>query len=315
MTPTKLLYTCAPVAVCEAARSLPNPPTGDGADVSSWSGQDGATEQVELTIHAGGAVTLTDAALVAEETADTFPEETAAVTVTNATDTINYTAHGFYTGDGPVRLGGTAVPAGSSADAEYYVVRTGANTFKLATTRVNALAGTVVNLTDDGTAVAVFWVTGIKSTSQNASAIDATANTYTIAAHGIETGTRVQVANTGGAVPTGLAANTDYYAISIDENTLAFATTVENAEAGTAIDWSAGSGTQSVISDNRGPTEATVYVLVDWLNNGDAIDLTQVKSYRERFPHNPDAVAYHLVSAQDAPVPITSYARGVTTLY
>lgn len=63
----------------------------------------------------------------------------------------------------------------------------------------------------------------------------------TLTGHGIYTGEGVYLTTTG-ALPTGLAQNTLYYAIRIDANTLRLATSRANAEAGTAINTS---GTQS----------------------------------------------------------------------
>lgn len=61
------------------------------------------------------------------------------------------------------------------------------------------------------------------------------------------TGTAVYVSNSGGALPTGLSANTVYFVIKIDSSNFKLATTLANANASTAIDITgAGSGTQSV---------------------------------------------------------------------
>jgi len=69
--------------------------------------------------------------------------------VTAATDVIAETAHGMETGDGPVRVSnsGGALPAGLAAATDYWVIAASANTFKLASSRANALAGTAVNIT------------------------------------------------------------------------------------------------------------------------------------------------------------------------
>lgn len=77
----------------------------------------------------------------------------AVFTTTNATETVNITGHGLVTGDGPVRLtnSGGALPTGYATGTDYWVVNTGANTLQLATSRANALAGTVVSISDDGT--------------------------------------------------------------------------------------------------------------------------------------------------------------------
>jgi hypothetical protein len=66
-------------------------------------------------------------------------------------------------------------------------------------------------------------------------------------AHGFLTGLKVRVSNSGGALPTGLLAATDYFVIYLGENTFKLATTEANARAGTAIDITgAGTGTQTV---------------------------------------------------------------------
>jgi microcystin-dependent protein len=62
----------------------------------------------------------------------------------------------------------------------------------------------------------------------------ATPGVVTITAHGLQTGDPIYLTTTG-ALPTGLAANTRYFAIRIDANTLRIATSQANAAAGTAI--------------------------------------------------------------------------------
>jgi hypothetical protein len=61
-------------------------------------------------------------------------------------------AHGLRTGDGPYKVSTSgALPAGLSSTTLYWIIRTGNATFKLATSRENALAGTAVAITTDGT--------------------------------------------------------------------------------------------------------------------------------------------------------------------
>lgn len=61
------------------------------------------------------------------------------------------------------------------------------------------------------------------------------------------TGTRVRVSNSGGALPTGLVAATDYFVIRLSNTTCNLATSYANAIAGTKIDITAtGSGTQTM---------------------------------------------------------------------
>ncbi len=304
-----LAYTGAPVAICAAARTLPNPPTGDGANVEAWTRGDGwAVEELEVTILAGAEVELADGVmLVAEEVHDTYPEESIAVTCTNATEIINLASHGFYTGDGPIRLTAAAIPTGLSETVEYWVIRASANTLQLAETRALALAGTEKTFSTDGTTVFLHWVTGTKSLSVNASAVTLADETFTIVDHGFEGGERVQVATTN-TLPTGLLVDTDYYVRVVDEDTISFAAT-----AGGAVLPLSGSpsGTQSVIYSDAGPTEATVYSLFKELNDGYAIVLDGDITFRERITHRPEVVAYHLVATLDRFVPITAYVRGI----
>lgn len=82
--------------------------------------------------------------------------------VDDSTEEITAAGHPFDTGDGPVQLiiESGALPSPLTVDTDYFVIRVDANTFSLATTRANALAGTAIDLTD---AVGVFTVTRLTS--------------------------------------------------------------------------------------------------------------------------------------------------------
>jgi hypothetical protein len=266
---------------------------------------------------AGSAVTLAaGAAVVAEETWATYPEENASVTVTNATDTVNYTSHGFQTGDGPVRFTAASMPGGVSATTEYYVINTGANSLKIATSRANALAGTAVDITSDGTTVVIRWVTTIKSLTLTVTAVTNATDTITFgSAHGLTVHERVQVSNSGGGLPAGLSANTDYYVIVASSTTIKLATSVANADAGTAIDLTTdGTGTQTVIYNRYTTTSATQYSVFAVLNDGLAIAMTPTVGYSERISHRPGVTKYHLTASLDVFAPVTAYVRGVQYL-
>lgn len=74
------------------------------------------------------------------------------------------------------------------------------------------------------------------------------------------TGTAIQVSNSGGALPTGLAASTNYFVINLSATTFKLATTITNANAGTAIDITGnGSGTNTVATVNPGTTNHYAY--------------------------------------------------------
>lgn len=72
--------------------------------------------------------------------------------VDNTTDQITITAHGLVTGDGPVAIFTVAgtYPSPLAAVTDYWVIRVDANTIKLATSSANALLGTAINLTTNG---------------------------------------------------------------------------------------------------------------------------------------------------------------------
>lgn len=73
-------------------------------------------------------------------------------TVTAATDILTVNGHGLVTGDGPFQVASTTtLPAGLTAATDYWVIEATVNTFKVATSYANALAGTAVDITDAGT--------------------------------------------------------------------------------------------------------------------------------------------------------------------
>lgn len=82
---------------------------------------------------------------------DTTVTTASAATFTAATtDICTITAHGYYTGLKVAATTSGTLPAGLSA-TNYYVIRIDANTFYLATSAANAIAGTRVDITDTGT--------------------------------------------------------------------------------------------------------------------------------------------------------------------
>lgn len=74
-------------------------------------------------------------------------------TATHGTEMFTATAHGLQTGDGPVRVSnsGGALPTGLSAGTDYYVIKSTADDFQLASSLANAYAGTAVAISDNGT--------------------------------------------------------------------------------------------------------------------------------------------------------------------
>lgn len=92
-------------------------------------------------------------------TADKFVAEDTTFTTTHASEVVNSTAHGLITGDGPIRFRTTAddLPAGYSINTDYWVIYVSANTFKVATSYDNAIAGTAVSISDDGTGTHTYF--------------------------------------------------------------------------------------------------------------------------------------------------------------
>lgn len=74
-------------------------------------------------------------------------------TTTHGTDTVNKVAHGLSTGDGPLTASnvGGALPTGYAAATNYWWIKTGDDTGKLAASLSDAIAGTAVAISDDGT--------------------------------------------------------------------------------------------------------------------------------------------------------------------
>ncbi|MGO9108527.1 MAG: hypothetical protein ACLP9L_04775 [Thermoguttaceae bacterium] len=146
-----------------------------------------------------------------------------------------------------------SVPTGLTSGNNYYVIVIDANDIQLASSLANAQAGTAIALS--GTAGAFAVIETLVATA-------AAPGTITIPNHGFFTGDRVMVASiasasggvlTGGSgtLPGGLTAQTAYFVIVVNANTISLATTQANAFASTGITFSsAGSGALSVFKSS-----------------------------------------------------------------
>lgn len=83
--------------------------------------------------------------------AGTIALSIAAAGVTNATELFTSTAHGLSTGDRILVTEDNTLPTGLSTATQYWVIKASDDTFQLATTHANALAGTNLSISDDGT--------------------------------------------------------------------------------------------------------------------------------------------------------------------
>ena len=78
-----------------------------------------------------------------------------------ADDICTDTAHGFTTGLKGQASTTTTLPAGLSAATDYFVIVVSADTYKLADSLANALAGTAIDITDAGTGTHTFTPTSL----------------------------------------------------------------------------------------------------------------------------------------------------------
>lgn len=128
------------------------PPTSYGLVPAGWQNvEPGAPPEFDLDLIAAGAASVTAVKLYGA-TRETGVIADAVFTSTHGTDTLNIAAHGLLTGDGPVRVSSSGtLPAGLVAGTDYWIIRTAAGTLKLALSLSDALAGTAVETTSDGT--------------------------------------------------------------------------------------------------------------------------------------------------------------------
>lgn len=134
--------------------------------------------------------------------ATSYSSVSRAVSFTDATDLVTLTAH-YLTNGTKIQFKTIATTTGISINTDYYVIVVSNNTFKLSST----LNGPALPLTNDGGGI-------LKDIA-------------TFPNHGLNrTGIKVRYKT---SPPTGLSINEDYYAIIINENNLAFASTYNNA--------------------------------------------------------------------------------------
>lgn len=124
-------------------------------------------------------------------------------------------------------------------------------------------------------------------TTKALSAANTTTDAMTATAHGKQTGFGpVRLANSGGALPAGLATGTDYWLIVVDANTVKFATSAANANANSAVDITGtGTGTHTMqctmttVADVLANTLATVLTAPG--NRDQAQDVNTVKFWND----------------------------------
>lgn len=73
------------------------------------------------------------------------------VTFDTTDNEVDWTAHGQYTGNGPIRFTTTgSLPAGLATGTDYWIIKRNANSFSLATSRANAFSNVEIDMTSAG---------------------------------------------------------------------------------------------------------------------------------------------------------------------
>lgn len=185
-------------------------------------------KDIYLSITVGRVLTAFDqddtSILMDQGNADLFrTPKTGSLIVNASTDTITATAHDLSNGDRVAFYSSLTLPAGISANTEYFVRNVDTNTFQISTTPT----GDILDITDTG--------------SNATFTVDDSTDVFTSAGHGLSNGDIIQVSTTG-TLPTGLSASTNYYIINKTTDTFQ----VSTAEGGSAVDMSStGSGTHT----------------------------------------------------------------------
>lgn len=138
-------------------------------------------------------------------------------TVSTSNNTITLSSHGLATGDVVYYNASSNSITGLSNDALYYVIRSDANTIKLASSAANASGGTALELfSAPSTDTVQHFYQGINI---------ANSNIYSVA-HGLETGELIFY-DTAGTAIGGLAENTEYFVQKISDNEFRLSTTLD----------------------------------------------------------------------------------------
>jgi len=97
--------------------------------------------------------------------------------------------------------------------------------------------------------------------------IDTVANgsdTFTVTGHGLDTGERVRI-STDGTLPSGVSAATDYYIIKVDADDFKLASSLANAQAGTAINITTdGTGTHTITLNPDGSIDPYPWIMLNY---------------------------------------------------
>lgn len=243
-------------------------------------------------------------------------------------DTITIPNNGFSLGElVEYDTVGQAAIGGIVSATPYYIVPVNGNTFKLATTSVNANNGVIIDLTTATTAVGrhklkslirtpdgtytisavtnptTFQVLAngsvpvIVKTFNPRTSIDLSQNIIKIVSHGFNTGTEITYDNGGGTDVGGLVDNTHYYIISINKDYIRLASTQLNATSGVPISLSTfGAGvshtfTSSQINGQVTGTGTVTTTIGSVLVSGSGTSFSKILKVGDKFRIFPSDIA------------------------
>lgn len=131
------------------------------------------------------------------------------------------------------------LPTGLSANTDYYIYQVTATTYRFATSLANALAGTPIDITATGSGTmsvqnqGAYYTPSILDINYASNITFGTGN-FSSTAHGLLTGMEIRLHGTA-PIPTELATGTNYYVIKVDDDNFKLASSLSNANAGTAL--------------------------------------------------------------------------------
>ncbi len=107
--------------------------------------------RIDIDLYANGAETLTGVQAYAGVLVP-ITIAPGATTFNSSTNVATKAAHGYLLGDGPIQYtnSGGALPSGLELDTDYWVIPLTSNTYKIANSFANALAGVFVTLVTAG---------------------------------------------------------------------------------------------------------------------------------------------------------------------
>ncbi len=250
-------------------------------------------------------------------------------TIDHTSNLFTVVGHGMVTGNSVVLTGGTA-PAGLTLAisyalpltraniTEYFLIKISNDTFKLATTHYNAMAGTAIDFTDNGSGDSTISVVKLGGGANwylhddfsrmapktfATTDVNIATNVITLVAHGFSNGHKVTITSTG-TVPGNLVSGTAYWVIRLTADTFSLASEEDDAWYGTVRDiTSTGTGTHTittaehfvVLTDTASPSPndyntspagcAPKYIKVGYLVSESGIVRTQACYYWDSATH------------------------------